>query len=197
MTFSPSIHHSNAIETAFGGSLQPGQRKTLSSLTSPVLPEKESSASDLSPCPSSRSELPNDRALVVHRAPPTPLPIPATITSPDRRRLQVILPTSNGSYDKQNPVSSDVLHNSSLLELFELVCNRRAKPEETLSQLIFRFNWDPTAAFVVNKTDDDESWEEVKEEVKDAYMMAKQDMPERRKFQVMVKDTSGPQQEDW
>jgi hypothetical protein len=81
MTFSPSIHHSNAIENAFGGSLQPGQRKTLNSLTSPVLPEKESSASDLSPCPSSRSELPNDRALVVHRAPPTPLPIPATITS--------------------------------------------------------------------------------------------------------------------
>jgi hypothetical protein len=50
---------------------------------------------------------------------------------------------------------------------------------------------------VVNKTDDDESWEEVKEEVKDAYIMAKQDMPERRKFRVMVKDTSGPQQEDW
>jgi hypothetical protein len=68
---------------------------------------------------------------------------------------------------------SDALYNFSLLEFLELICNRRAKPEESVSPLTFILNWGPSAAFVVSKTDNDESWEEVKEEVKDAYMMAK------------------------
>jgi len=157
MTFSLLIHYSNTIETTFSRSLRLGRRKTPNSLTSPVLPEKESSASGLSPCPSSPSERPNDRAFVVHRAPSNPLPIPSTITTPDWNRLQVILPTSNGSYDKQNLVLSDVLYNFSLLEFLELICNRRAKPEELVSPLTFRLNWGPSPAFVVSKTDDDES----------------------------------------
>lgn len=109
----------------------------------------------------------------------------------DRRQLEMILPDRNGLPMKQAPVSGKILQKSSLLQLFNVFCSTCPRTEDEVTQLTFRFNWNPNTSVVINKTDDIEAWEDLKEEIMDSFQMAKVEMPERRRFHVFVKDTSG------
>jgi hypothetical protein len=47
--------------------------------------------------------------------------------------------------------------------------------------------WGERDAFVVNRSGSDEYWEEIKERVKDTFIVAGKEIKKRRKFQLRVK----------
>lgn len=92
---------------------------------------------------------------------------------------------------KQALVSGYILQNTPLPQFLEMFYKRCSRPEDSVIELTFRPNWSPITSVVINKTDGDNAWEELKEEVLDSYLIAKAEMSERRRFRVVVRDMSG------
>ncbi|CZR65244.1 uncharacterized protein PAC_15144 [Phialocephala subalpina] len=131
---------------------------------------------------------------------------PSPSSSPfQSKRLQFILENSKRSPDYDNPLPDSDFRTLSLLEFFALFCQRGSRAREAISHLTFQYNWGHRDSFVVKAPWVDEigekeegrkeevNWEEIKERVRDTFLMAKDRYEKRVRFQVWV---IGPEDEN-
>lgn len=89
--------------------------------------------------------------------------------------------------EKKCPLSKDEFYNLSLLAVFALICSRSGQSNASVTYLTLRYQWGPRHAILLNKAGGDRHWQEVKEEIKDEYLNAREELPKKGKFEVWIK----------
>ncbi|CZR65281.1 uncharacterized protein PAC_15181 [Phialocephala subalpina] len=113
---------------------------------------------------------------------------PSPLSSPFQlKRLQFILENSKRSPDYDNPLPDSDFRTLSLLEFFALFCQRGSRAREATSHLTFQYNWGQEGR------KEEVDWEEIKERVRDTFLIAKDKYEKRVRFQVWV---IGPEDEN-
>ncbi|KAE8441466.1 hypothetical protein EG329_004922 [Mollisiaceae sp. DMI_Dod_QoI] len=120
----------------------------------------------------------------------TETPEPST-TQP--KRLSFILENSKRSPDHDNHLSAETFRSSSINEFFALFCERSGRDRAATTYLTFKYNWGYRDSFTVKEYGNEVHWEEIKERVKDTFLMARDRLRRHARFQVWV---MGPEEED-
>jgi len=99
--------------------------------------------------------------------------------------LQIMFQNPNGRPDRKNIMPGKTLLDMNLSELFATVSNRTEKAYESVT---FRYReWGEGAAIVVQKTDSEDEWQDIKDEFVMVFKDAMLEYPSRKEFLVWVK----------
>lgn len=138
------------------------------------------------PCTLSDSKLP-------FRSGSTATPEPSSASK--WKRLTFILENINRSPDHDNPLAADVFRSSTMSQFFDLFCQRSGRNRQSTNYLTFKYNWGGRDSFIVKEKGNEVDWEEIKERVRDTFLMARDRVSNKKqvRFQVWV---MGPEDED-
>lgn len=160
---------------------------------SALTPTSLSNAEIRQPTPAENKQFGPIDAKIPFRSGSTATPEPSSAPKP--KRLTFILENANRSPDHDNPLPADIFRSSSISQFFDLFCQRSGRSRETTNYLTFKYNWGGRDSFVVKEQGNEVDWEEIKERVKDTFLMARDRVSNRKqlRFQVWV---MGPEDED-
>ena len=104
---------------------------------------------------------------------------------PEKPMLQFMFQNPNGRPDRKNIMPGKTLLDMNISELFATVSNRTEKAYESVT---FRYReWGEGAAIVVQKTDSEDEWQDIKDEFVMVFKDAMLEYPSRKEFLVWVK----------
>lgn len=102
--------------------------------------------------------------------------------------LQFMFQRPDGRPNRKNLVPRHALLDMSLSDIFAAVSSQTKKPLESLACITLRYlEWGEGEALVVQRTDGEDEWNDIKEEVDMVFKDATREYPNKKEFLVWIK----------
>jgi hypothetical protein len=102
--------------------------------------------------------------------------------------LQFMFQRPNGRPDRKNLISRKTWLDMSLSNLFAAVSNRTERAQDSLSCVTLRYlDWGEGEALIVQRTDGEDEWKDIKDEIVMVFKDATMEYPNRKEFLVWIK----------